>query len=452
MQIRTRLATISAKLTRLLIKTSRKSRGETAPGLVALKIDKKYLQNTNHNIPNRIVISGTNGKTTTTRMLTTIAQQAKINFVNNRSGSNLLRGIAASSINIKPTTTHAFWEADEAALIEICNQVKPTHILLTNLFRDQLDRYGEIDTILKKWIKLLAKLPKLTLILNADDPSLVHLSHAINKHHVIFFSLKTKKTTKLADSADAIFCPKCHKELKYQRITFSHLGKYSCNCGFSHPKVEYLASTIRTQANKTSLTISHTNPISRQKTKIRIQYPLIGTYNAYNALAASTTALQLNISPETIKTALQSFKPAFGRQEIISVNKKNITTILVKNPTGFNQAINTLKSLNTKITLLISINDRHADGRDVSWLWDVDFELLIPKIKKLIITGDRALDMAIRMKYAGLKGTNVQIIQDKHKAIATLTKSRSKNLYMLPTYTSLWEIRGIITGKEAPIQ
>lgn len=452
MNIKTSLATLTGKTIKKIINIRGKSRGETAPGLALLNIDPDYIAHTNKNIAHKILITGTNGKTTTTRMITHILNQNKIKFVNNHSGSNLVRGVATASLNIQKDTTHAIWETDEAAFVTIAQQVKPTHILITNLFRDQLDRYGEIDTLSNKWLTIIKKLPKLTLILNADDPSLVYLGSKLPQHTIVYYGISTeavsrpssstndpsqKKTTPSAH-ADAIFCPNCGKILNYTSITFSHLGNYSCNCNFQHPKPYFIGKNIQNFTNKTQISILNT----------QYSIPLTGLYNAYNAVAAITLSQLLNIDP---KDSLTTFKPAFGRQESIKYKNKSNHLYLVKNPTGFNTTIDTLhqiqQSSNKQIDILIAINDRLADGTDVSWLWDVNFDKLVNIVNSIIITGDRRLDMAVRMKYTDFDMTKIQIIKDRKNAINQLNKSKQDNLYILPTYTALWELRKILLAK-----
>ena len=439
MSFKTLIPTLIGKTISKILLLRNKSRGETFPGLIVLKLNKNFIHDTNRSISHRIIISGTNGKTTTTAMVTKVLRDKGISFITNPSGSNLTRGIAAASLNISNKITHLLWEVDEAALTEVCQQVQPTHLVFTNLFRDQLDRYGETDTILHNWIILLKKLPKLQLILNADDPSLVYLGQQANQHNVIYFSVRGNPNNKLDDSSDSIFCPHCRKPLVYKTITFSHLGQFSCSCGFQSPKLNFIINSFNYRDKYLQININNLSNMT---------LPLIGTYNVYNSLAAYVLLNTLNFNNLDILTYLKDFQPAFGRQEIMRIKNKNILTILVKNPTGFNQAIETLIQLNKKLTLMIAINDKTADGKDVSWLWDVDFEKLTPIIDKLIISGDRADDMAVRIKYADFPNPKIQVINDKIKALETFLHCDDKNLYLLPTYTALWEIRKLIKNYE----
>ncbi|NMC35759.1 Mur ligase family protein [Candidatus Beckwithbacteria bacterium] len=435
MNLQTLLAWQAGMLTKKLIVTRGKSRGETAPGLVALKFDPQFVANHQGQFDTRIIISGTNGKTTTTSMVLGILQKSKIKAVSNPSGSNLLRGIASALIDVSPKIKTAVWEIDEAALIPVTTQVKPTHILLTNLFRDQLDRYGEIDTIAKKWLKLLQALPKTILLLNRDDPSLVYIGSQLPQHKIVYFGLEPSNNKQIpTHGADAIFCPNCHKPLQYQSITYSHLGNYTCNCGFKQPKAQFVAKHLELKTSQLLFDIEDQKYLA----------PLSGMYNIYNSLAAIALAKNLAIQDKIIKNSLKAFTPAFGRQEIFKIGDKALQLLLVKNPTGFNEVISMLKNLGKKITIAIAINDKIADGTDVSWLWDVDFESLQPYINKVIVTGDRALDMAVRLKYAGFNPKQYLIHKDKSKALATLINQTDKNLYLLPTYTAMWEMREII--------
>ncbi|MGI5827394.1 MAG: MurT ligase domain-containing protein [Patescibacteria group bacterium] len=436
MQTKTRLAFAIGKLTQLVVRKIRKGRGEAAPGLVALKLDPEFIGRCHEGIGQRIIISGTNGKTTTTNLIAAIFKGQNHSFLTNPSGSNLERGIAASLLSLKPTTHTVLWEADEAALIPIATQVQPTHIVLMNIFRDQLDRYGEIDTTLYKWLKLLKTLPKATIFLNADDPNLVFLGSQLKRHDVFYFGVEADKTetVKLKHSADAVYCPICHRELRYKSIQFSHLGSYNCVCGFARPKPHFAATNLKLSLSKATFSVA----------KKRVTVPLMGTYNAYNALAAFALSFFLKLDTPKILQSMKTFKPVTGRQEMIEVKDKQIKLLLVKNPTGFDQVIDTLHALKKKVTLCIAINDRIADGTDVSWLWDVDFEKLAQITKKVIATGDRAHDLAVRLKYAGFSKKQFLVSTNKEKAVQAFLKSRGKQLFLLPTYTALWELRKLL--------
>ncbi len=432
------LALFLGKITRWLLAIIRKSSGGAAPGLIALKIYPRFIQQFQGSFHQQIVISGTNGKTTTARMISKILRDNRQIVIHNREGSNLLRGIASTLIQKFPLIQKpviGIWEADEAAIVSICKQLNPDYLVITNLFRDQLDRYGEIDTILKTWIKLLKDLPKLNLLLNGNDPSLVYLGSRVSHHTIYYFGLgQSNRDRKPEHGADAIFCPKCNRELHYQAVYFSHLGNFFCTCDFKQPKLNFIANYIKLEPNSAEFKINDH----------RLYLPLTGVYNIYNALTAFSLSQLMQIPVNLATKSISQFQPAYGRQENFWINDKKIKFYLVKNPTGFNQVIDTLKLTINPLILLIAINDRIADGTDVSWLWDVKFENLKPLINKIIITGDRVLDLGVRLKYAGYDKKSYEIIPDKKEAVGTLLKQKSKNLYILPTYTALWELRKLV--------
>lgn len=430
------------KLVKHLSRFLRIGGGTAAPGLIALYLDPALIQKITKNIPQgSIVITGTNGKTTTSRMLSEILRKEGLSPIHNRAGSNLLRGIASTLVekaNLlgKLGADIAIWEVDEAAMPQAILATRPKVIVITNLFRDQLDRYGEIDKLKKLWQEALKKTPA-TLILNSDDPAVAHLGHK-RKGRVIYFGLSDTKQGRgvLPRIADAKYCPSCATPLLYEIVYASHMGDYRClKCGHTKPQPQVTTEKItKLEPDKVEFILAAKNK------EAQISLAVGGLYNIYNALAAASCAYSLGIKAKSIRDGLSSFKAAFGRVEKIYVNGKTLSLYLVKNPTGFNEVINTLFSKAVKRSVLIAINDKIADGRDVSWLWDVDFEKLKGKLKSLTITGIRAQDLALRLKYAGV-ANNFYINNDYEKAIQKALRGKDKNLYLLPTYTAMLEIR-----------
>ena len=403
--------------------------GSALPGLIALKINPTLInQITSRNKLKTVIITGTNGKTTTSRLISHILKQSKIKHIHNRTGSNLLRGVASALINQislkgRLSSNLAIFELDEAVTPKAIKTLKPDLILFTNLFRDQLDRYGEIDTLLKNWQQSLKNLPKKsTLIYNSDDPSLNYLA-SLTKNSTISYGLPIsfKQKEKPSDSADAIFCPKCQQHLKFQAIFTSHLGHYHCSkCNFKRNLPTH-------------------NPSTHQTT-------LPGLHNRYNILAATSLALKLDIGLKTINRALKSFTPAFGRAESFKLNQVPTNILLVKNPTGFNVTLETLKAKkHLNKPLLLILNDLIADGTDVSWIWDVEFEILSQRNKPVIASGLRAADLALRLKYAGLKPSLIIIKPSIKKALKSLQTQPDSPKYILPTYTAMLNLRRILT-------
>jgi len=419
--------------------------GGTWPGEIALRIDQDILKKFAKQVRNGIIlIAGTNGKTTTAKMVKTILRDGGI-IIHNDSGANLLNGLTSAFINKaswfgKIDASWVVFEVDEATLPLVLAEFTPKIVVLLNLFRDQLDRYGEIDLIAEKWEKALKKLPRsLTVILNADDPQIAHLGKDLSAK-VLYFGLNDPKIflTDLQHATDSIYCLDCGGRLKYVGIYFSHLGVWSCEkCGLKRPMVN----------------LSEWN------------YPLPGVYNRYNTLAAVLTAKSLGIEDKMIKMAVNNFVPAFGRQEEFTKEGKRIKLLLSKNPTGFNESLRTLKEFpGKKKTVLLALNDRIPDGRDVSWIWDVDTEELVKNVvRAIIITGDRAYDMGLRIKYSsssefqisnfpGLpaRAGKFQIEKELKKAIFLGLEQTPKmeTLYVLSTYSAMLEVRKILAGRK----
>lgn len=423
------------QLTSLIIKRLNFGHGSTWPGHIALKINKNFisqmLEKSNIRV---IIVAGTNGKTTTAKMIRTILAHNGKSIIQNPSGANLLNGIASSLIlhsSILSTLNYdyAIFEADENALPLIIKEITPDYLLLLNLFRDQLDRYGEVNTISQKWRKALKTLPEETiLILNADDPQIAFLGKKSNLK-TMYFGLQGKEQKKVSyeHAADTTYCPNCGTKLIFKALTYSHLGDWRCpSCKLEKPtpNLPYLP-----------------------------YLPLSGTYNKYNALAAALLAKIIGLSETQIESSLRNFKPAFGRQEKLTVDGKQVQLFLSKNPTGFNESLRTIKELKAK-TVLLLLNDGIADGRDVSWIWDVDFEDFVSEFEHIIVSGSRTYDMGLRVKYAFSKNiihnTKYIIQNDLSKALNTALEqtSRSETLFILPTYTAMLETRKILTGKK----
>ncbi|OGY23904.1 MAG: hypothetical protein A2Y57_03050 [Candidatus Woykebacteria bacterium RBG_13_40_7b] len=432
---------------------NRFSSGATAlPGLVSETFDRNILKKLSENLrTGSILITGTNGKTTTSRILSCILKEAGVASVHNRSGSNLTRGLVSALLKTSTLTGKiepdlGLFEVDEATLPLSIPQVLPNIIIINNLFRDQLDRYGEIDTIRKKWEDSLKLIDRETyLVLNADDPTVASLETAGNAK-VLFFGTEDPKQGSLLPpkSADSLRCPRCGHNLKFEFYYYSHLGKYLCaNCQFKRPNPDIVATDIKIE----SLDSTKVNFIT-PKEKLKLTLKLGGVYNVYNTLAAISAAVALGLDLEIIKKGLENFEAAFGRQEKLEIDSKNVYILLVKNPTGFNESLKFLLNGNEKKNLLILINDRIADGTDVSWLWDVDIGILKGKIKSLSVGGTRSADMALRLKYAGI-GDNFTVKTDIEESLVEALRAISVNetLFILPTYTAMLELKKIFAFK-----
>jgi len=400
--------------------------GSTWPGHIALSYNKNFIRNLlskNKNLK-IILIAGTNGKTTTGKLIRTILEKNNRKVLQNEEGANLLNGIASSFIKYadisgKIRCNYAIFEIDENTFPLILENINPEIIILLNLFRDQLDRYGEVNIVSNKWQSALKKIkPNVSLILNSDDPKIAYLGNKI-KNKVEYFGVKGTEQS-IDHASDSTYCPKCGNKLSYKSITFSHLGDWTCtSCGLEKPKPDIESFD---------------------------GYPLPGLYNRYNTHAAILTAKTLGVPTDKIAKALKDFKPAFGRQEIIKYKGKKIQIFLSKNPASFNQSLATINDLKAK-NLLVILNDRIPDGRDVSWIWDIDFENNLKNFKSITVSGDRVYDMALRLKYAGknsLMSNEIlsDAIQDSIDHIP-----ENETLYILPTYSAMLDLRKILTGK-----
>jgi len=436
------------KLTSFFIKTLNLGAGATWPGEIAQRVNPRIFSELIGEQGKKIIlVAGTNGKTTTVKLITSIlkAQNSQAKVVTNQSGANLLNGLIYALIENadllgKIRADYFIFEVDENVLPLVLSQIDPKVVILLNLFRDQLDRYGEVDLIADKWRRSLIKYNG-TVILNADDPQIAYIGkETVDKK---YFGLSNKNFFLSSEphATDSIYCPICSKRLKYLGYFLSHQGIWKCvNCKFSRPELN-----IKSKNWPSSL---------------------LGVYNMYNVMAAVLAVKEFNLKGKAIKRAIIDFRPAFGRQEEFSYKGKKIKILLSKNPTGFNESIRTLiagvnnvaykkvkmKKMNSCVLLIL--NDRIPDGRDVSWIWDVDIEDLIFGFKTIIVSGDRVYDMGLRAKYAcetltDLEGKIVVLERVKDAINQGVRRiKKGETFYILATYSAMLEVRKIITGKK----
>jgi len=450
MDPRLSLAVMSGQLTSHATKLLKRGGGTAAPGLIAEKIDPRILSKLTQNLPQgSIMISGTNGKTTTSRLLSGILHHANITTIHNRSGSNLTRGLISTLIthNSQLSTLNSqllgLFEVDEAALTSAAELAQPKVLVLNNLFRDQLDRYFELDTLLIRWKNVLKNLPESTTVcLNADDPRLATLGHYV-KGRVLYFGVKEskEKLKDLPQSADILACPNCDTTLSYDELYLGHQGKFFCtSCQFRRPELDIHVSGIKLEGLQGSSFTLET-PVGKAHAHLGVP----GFYNIYNALAATAGAVALGLDLEHITTGLAEFKAVFGRIERIPVGDKEILLTLVKNPTGFNEVLRLLQGAENEHLLLV-LNDLFADGRDVSWIWDVDMEKLADQNVPVVASGIRAWDLAVRLKYAGVRSQIlVEENSDKALKLALDQTPKGRTLFVLPTYTAMLGLRQNLT-------
>ena len=442
--IRKTAAVLAGKATGTLSRITKRGGGTTLPGDIARAIDPKILTRLAQDLTHgSIVVTGTNGKTTTARLITWLLEGAGHRVVANRAGANLIFGATAAALNRAGSNgkLHADWgvfEIDEASLPKAIQEIQPKAALVLNLFRDQLDRYGELESIARKIEKSLANAGAAAgttrAILNADDPRVAEIGLGL-PNQPLWFGLDDPSvaTKTLPHAADARTCPKCGASLIFDAVYVGHDGVYRCpNQDFARPKPDITATNIALDGFDTlKLDIQGTH----------IEMPLGGLYNVYNVLAAFAVACSVGLDAKYIAERLTTFKAAFGRQERIEFRGRHLILVLSKNPAGFNETVRTATDLAHGKNFIIGLNDRKADGTDVSWIWDVDFEQLQGKAKTIIPAGTRAHDLAVRLKYAGIEHEDPQT--DPSRALDLLIKNTNEDdtAYLLTTYTAMLDLR-----------
>jgi len=427
-----------------LSRASGRGGGTTLPGRVLLKLDPDAIDKLGSRLEHgSTLISATNGKTTTASMLASILAAAGRHPVHNRSGSNMTWGVATALL--EQTGDEGLFEVDEAWLPETAARLHPDTILLGNLFRDQLDRYGETEALADAWVKLAKDSAGRTgFVLNADDPLVADIGRYSGERTTYFgIDDESQALAELQHAHDAKQCRVCGHALDYRRAFVGHLGHYSCpECGMERPAPEVSAQEIVLKG-MSGLEATIVTPEGRA----RLELPLPGLYNLYNALGAIATARQLGIPVETSVRSLASMKAVFGRVERIQIGPAELSILLIKNPAGANEVIRTLDLEPGQLNLWIALNDRIADGRDVSWIWDADFEMLADRVESVVCTGTRAAEMALRLKYAGFDTNRIETVEGLGQGLDRALRDRPEKVFAMPTYTALLELRKLLADR-----
>lgn len=427
-----------ARLIGRLSRATGRGGGTTLPGRVLLRLDPDAIDKLGGGLAaGSTLISATNGKTTTASMLATILAGADRVPVHNRAGSNMTWGVATALLEQKGE--EGLFEVDEAWLPEVADRLGPGTILLGNLFRDQLDRYGETEALADSWASLAMRRQKDTaFILNADDPLVADIGRSAGPETVFFGIEDTSQALpELQHAHDAKLCRVCGSALTYECAFVGHLGHYHCeSCGMRRPRPMIAASAI-TLKGMTGVEASITSPEGTAP----LELPLPGLYNLYNALGAIATARRLGIPVADAVRSLADMKAVFGRVERIEMKGVEISILLIKNPAGANEVLRTLALEPAPIDIWIALNDRIADGRDVSWVWDADFETLAGRVGRVTCTGTRAAEMALRLKYAGWPMERTLVEANPETALAKAIENADGELFALPTYTALLDLR-----------
>jgi UDP-N-acetylmuramyl tripeptide synthase len=440
-------AVVAGKLASTTIRRLGRGGGTTLPGRVSARIDGRTLEKLSRGLEmGAIVVAGTNGKTTTSSLVRTILEASGARVVGNRAGANLVSGLTAavvadSRIGGGARAQVGVFEVDEASLPAVVAATAPRVVVVTNLFRDQLDRYGELESSAAAISAGLAALPAASqVVLCADDPAVAHLGRDL-RAQVRYFGLDdpSQGQPQLPHAADSKFCPLCGQPFDFSRAYVGHLGHYRCPTGdFDRPHPDLSASRVEFSGLVSqALTITGMGAAGEV-----LEVPLSGLYNTYNVLAATAAALCADVPLAIVKAALRRFHPAFGRLERVDVDGCILHLLLAKNPAGFNEVLRASRTLGNGRRFVIALNDRIADGRDISWIWDVDFELLADA-ERIVLTGDRALDMRIRLKYAGVPMDRVDVAPTAAEGVdaALHLAADGDEVFILPTYTAMLDLR-----------
>jgi lipid II isoglutaminyl synthase (glutamine-hydrolysing) len=454
-------ATFSAKIalaraTGALSRGSGRGGGTTLPGRLLLRVAPDAIGRLASGLGRgSTIVSATNGKTTTAGMIASILRTAGRQPVHNRAGSNMSWGVATALL--EQHGDEGLFEVDEAWLPRLAAELDPRLIVLANLFRDQLDRYGELETLADHWAALVAARAGNTgFVLNADDPLVADLGRdreLARRPGVTYFGIEdhSQALPELQHAHDAKHCRRCGAPYAYARAFVGHLGHYACpDCGADRPEPDVVAERIELHGMSGS-----TATVRHPEGTVEVHLPLPGLYNVYNALAALAASIRLGLRPDQAVTGLESVEAAFGRVETVEVGGLPVSILLIKNPAGANEVLRTLRleadgdgrAREQGLDLWIALNDRIADGRDVSWVWDADFELLGGQVRRAVCAGTRAPEMAVRLKYAGVPAEAIAVERGIGKSLDQAVAGSGARLFALPTYTALLELRTLLAQR-----
>jgi UDP-N-acetylmuramyl tripeptide synthase len=424
--------------------------GTTLPGRLLLKWEPAALSRLGARLDRgTTIVSATNGKTTTAGMIAAILEADDRRPVHNRAGSNMAWGVATALL--EQDGHEGLFEVDEAWLPEVAGALDPSLVVLGNLFRDQLDRYGEMEALATGWASTVdVRQGRTRFVLNADDPTIADLGRDAGggpRSGVVYFGVEdtSQALPELQHAFDAKHCRRCGHPYSYERAFVGHLGHYSCpNCGAGRPQPDVVATEIELRGMDGSRVELRT-----PEGPMRLELPLPGLYNVYNALAAVAAALELGVAPERIVSALAGMRAAFGRVETVDVAGTPLSILLIKNPAGANEVLRTLRleAGEEGLDLWVALNDRIADGRDVSWVWDADFELLGGAVRRVVCAGTRAAEMAVRLKYAGWPVEAIEVEPGIERSLDRALAGARDRLFALPTYTALLELRKLLARR-----
>ena len=418
--------------------------GTSLPGKVLIRLEPDAISELARRLPDGCVaVSATNGKTTTAAMVASILDRAGVSLVHNRAGANMAGGVASALLEAAHDGGRidgqlGLFEVDEFWLDRIVPQLAPRAVLLGNLFRDQLDRYGELDTIADRWAAAVEALPdRAGVVLNADDPLIADLGRRVPRASYFGVEDPSIALPAMQHASDSKHCRQCGAAYVYEAVYLGHLGVYECpSCGQRRPAPSVAAEEIVLDGTRSS-TFRLRTPAGTKP----VQLPLPGLYNVYNALGAAALCLELGVAHDVVVSGLEQVQAAFGRAETVTAGSVELSILLIKNPAGANEILRTLALEAGTLDVLAILNDRTADGHDVSWVWDADFELLADRVDRVTCAGTRAAELALRLKYAGVPEHRLVVIGGIDAALdAAIAEATSGRLFVLPTYTALLEL------------
>ncbi len=445
MGVRLATETAAAHAVARLSRLAGRGGGTTLPGKLVWKIDPGAVDALARLLPGGIaLVSATNGKTTTTAMASAILSPTR-RLAWNNSGANLASGVA-STLLLARDAELGLLEVDEFALPEVSRRTRPRVVCLGNLFRDQLDRYGELEHIAERWRAAVERLDRTTTtVVNADDPLVAALAE--DRESTLRFGVDDPAHSRqgLQHASDSKYCVRCGHPYRYDAVYVGHLGAYRCeSCGHARPALDVAAREIESHGLDG---VSFTLETPGVSARLRLAVP--GLYNVYNALAAGAVGLALGAPLDEVVAGLERFRAAFGRFERFAVGDRTVLLLLVKNPAGANEALRTLAEGEVPPAIVVALNDRIADGRDVSWIWDVDFEPLLARASTIVAAGERAAELALRFTYGGVARDRLEIVPELDEALERgleLTPAGGE-LVVLPTYTAMLALRQTATER-----
>jgi lipid II isoglutaminyl synthase (glutamine-hydrolysing) len=412
------------------------------PGKVALKLDPKFLSTINARCKKKVIITGTNGKTTTNNLINHILNSEYNDVLSNLRGANMPQGVASAFLNDKKNEYDwGVFEVDEGSFPDVVRYIEPDYVVITNFFRDQLDRFGEIENTAKIVYEALKPL-KTTLILNADDP-MVSKFKDLDKRSIYYGVEKSKFSTMEQRVVESRFCPVCSCSLDYEYYNYGQLGKYVCSsCGFKNPEYDYKITSVSYSEDGYHFNLNSSNK------NCDVVFGYDGIYNAYNCCAAMAFSIEAGLDMEKVAQRIENFEYKLGRMENIEFMDKMVKIVLVKNPIGLSEVLKSISNDQRKKSILFILNDNPADGTDVSWIWDADVEVInnIKNLKSIHCSGRRAQDIALRIKYAEYDEDIIEIDFNVEDSIETVIDEDVEIVYILPTYTAVFQTRDIVMG------